>query len=278
MAKDKDMFGDLGVTSESQNRLPVFQPSDKPQYININFDSAYGKVKISGRLGQTHKNLLETCFYLREKYFYNPEEKYPTLKLLVDMYKIRKFLSSKGGEYSYQKILELFEDMRNVKIHIERTNQNGEEFVGDGNLISDILDDEEEIQYSKNKNKSRKLKIVNFGILATKLMEEELKFSYNPKPIFELKSGISKAIVRFLKTQQKMPKGGYKLDTLIKLVSPKELGVKAIRDIRARFLKDKEVLEKNFNIIITKNLHVVCKKPMYALVDETTKNNDNNES
>jgi len=269
----------LGVTTESQNRLPIFQPSDKPKFVdNINFESAYGRVKISGRLGQTHKNLLETCLYLKEEYYYNPEEKYPTLKLVIDPYKVRKFLSSKGGEYSNKGILNLFEDMQNVKIHIEKTKVDGGELIGDGNLISDVFDNEEEIQYSKNKNKTRKLKVISFGVLATKLIAEELKFGYNPGPILELKSGISKAIVRFLKTQKKMPNGGYKLDTLITLVSLKKLTNSEIRKNRARFLKDREILEKNFNIIITKNLHVVCQKPLYALIEETTKNKDNNES
>jgi len=267
MNKESENFG---VTTESQNRLPIFQASNKPDVVNVEFETIYGKVKITGKLGQSHKSLLETCLFLKEDYYYNTEDEYPNLKILVDMYKIRKFMSRKGGEYSYNTIMNLFKDMKETNIRLEKKNG----WTGEGNLVSDILDNKKEIS-SKNK-KFRKKKIIVLGVLATQLIAEELKFFYNPKPIINLKNGISKAIARFLFTQdsKKMPRGGYKLDTLIKFVNRYKLTNEQIRDIRKKFMEDKEILEKECNISITTDKHVILKKPPEVYVIETTKKED----
>jgi len=265
----------IGVTTESQNRLPIFQPSNKAVMVkDVEFETTYGKVKITGRLGQIHKTLLEACLFLKEDYYYNAEDEYPTLKLLIDPYKIRKFMSKNGGDYSYDVIMNLFRDMKETNIRIEKKNG----WKGEGNLISDVIDDKKEIT-SKNQ-KIRKKKIVALGILATQLIVKELKFFYNPKPIINLKNGISKAIARFLFTQdiKKMPRGGYKLDTLISFVNRDKLTPAQMRKMRKNFLEDKEALEKECNIFITKDKHVILKKPpeVYAIepVVESTKNGE----
>jgi len=57
--------------------------------------------------------------------------------------------------------------------------------------------------------------VITFGNVVTVLFEKERCFTYDPKPIIELKHGISQAIVRFLKTQKNHPPAGYHLKSLV---------------------------------------------------------------
>lgn len=230
----------LGVTTESQNRLPIFEPTMKPREGVRVFEGKYGKLLVEGRLGQAHKNLLETIFWKKEIYTFDEEDGIEFLKVAYDEMKIRKYLSQKS-EYSYERYRELLKDMIRTYISLE-TNK----LRIQGTLIMQIYESK-----VKRPTRSRSpiipkevpLTVIKFGAVATALFKNELKFTYNPKPIIGLKSGISQALARFLKTQQSHPTAGYHLRPLIEILEGK-MTSKRWWKIREYLKEDAENLEQ----------------------------------
>jgi len=230
----------LGVTTESQNRLPIFEPTMKPREGVRVFEGKYGKLLVEGRLGQAHKNLLETIFWKKEIYTFDEEDGIEFLKVAYDEMKIRKYLSQKS-EYSYERYRELLKDMIRTYISLE-TNK----LRIQGTLIMQIYESK-----VKRPTRSRSpiipkevpLTVIKFGAVATALFKNELKFTYNPKPIMGLKSGISQALARFLKTQQSHPTAGYHLRGLIENLEG-QMENKKWWEIRRYLKEDAEKLEE----------------------------------
>jgi hypothetical protein len=86
------------------------------------------------------------------------------------------------------------------------------------------------------------LTTIKFGAIATALLEKELKFTYDPKPIMKLSSGISQALVRYLITHRGHPQAGYHLRELIKNLDEPTEG-KQWRNIKGALKQDAKHLE-----------------------------------
>jgi len=90
--------------------------------------------------------------------------------------------------------------------------------------------------------------VLKLGSVANRLISEELRFTYDPKPIMCLSSGISQAIVRFIKTQKRHPKVGYHLKALLEnLIENVEGDV--WKNVRRSLRRDAEIL-KSLSITI----------------------------
>jgi len=232
---------DIGVTTESLNRLPVFEPTLKPQFKERNFVNAYGKVFVIGRLGQDHKNLLETILYKRKVYkSYKDEEGNRCFEVLYDEYEVRKYLG-KESVYCKTGYQSLIEDMKQAYIKIET-----KELITEGNLIADktlsgIYSKQTKSNLPSLKGKRIPYVVLKLGSVANRLISEELHFTYDPKPIMILKSGISQAIVRYLKTQKKHPRSGYHLKELVENIEDDVKGQKW-KNVRRFLKKDAEGL------------------------------------
>jgi len=235
----------IGVATESQNRLPLFEPTLKPTYRKRVFENQYGKIVIEGRLGQGHKNLLETILWKREVYKHIEIEGKKYLKLVYDQEKIRKYLSQ-GTKYSYQTYKKLIQDMIQTYIELET-----DKVRIKGTLIMEV---EESLVKKPVKSKSpiipkqTPLTAVIFGAVGTALIDNELRFTYDPKRITELDNGISQAIVRFLLTHKRHPRAGYHLKELVENIEEKVEGQKWW-NIK-RFLKEDTEKLKDIGIVI----------------------------
>lgn len=205
---------DIGVSTASLNRLPIFEPTLKPRFRERSFENAYGRLFVVGRLGQDHKNVLEAILYKRKVYkSYKDEEGNRCFEVLYDEYEVRKYLSE--SVYCKTGYQSLIEDMKQAYVRIET-----KELVAEGNLIADKT--VSKIYSKRTKSNLPGLKgqripyvVLKLGSVANRLISEELRFTYDPKPIMLLHSGISQAIVRFIKTQKRHPKLGYHLKDLI---------------------------------------------------------------
>jgi hypothetical protein len=239
LAELRKQLEDIGVATESQNRLPMFEPTLKPQYQKRVYEGKYGKLLVEGRLGQAHKNLLEAILWKREAHTYIEIEGKEHLKVAYDREKIRKYLSQ-SSKYSYAKYKELLKDMIQTYIELET-----DKVRIKGTLIMKV---QESLVKKPTKGKSpiipeeTPLTVVIFGDVATALIDKELRFTYDPKPIMKLDSGISQAIVRFLKTHQSHPQAGYHLKGLVANLIENVEGQKWW-DIRRLLKKDAEKLE-----------------------------------
>jgi hypothetical protein len=251
---------DIGVSTASLNRLPVFEATLKPQHQQRYFENAYGKVFVEGKLGQDHKNVLETILYKRKAYrSYRDEEGNRCFEVLFDEYEVRKYLSmSKGSAYSKERYEELIEDMKEAYIRIET-----KELTVEGKLISDktlsgIYSKQTKSNLPALKGQKIPYTVLKLGSVINSLISEELRFTYDPKPIMLLHSGVSQAIARFIKTQKRHPKVGYHLKALLEELIDVEGDV--WKNVRRSLRRDAEIL-KNLSITIDfgkDRLYVAC--------------------
>jgi hypothetical protein len=236
----KETIREIGVTTESQNRLPIFEPSNKPREGVRVFEGKYGRLTVKGRLGQPHKNLLEVILWKKELHDYFKDGKSKYLKVLYDEEKIRRYLSQKSI-YSYERYRILLEDMIRTVITLET-----EKLKTQGTLIMQI-DESPVLKPVKSRSpiipKQVPLVTIKFGAVATALIENELKFTYDPKPIMQLRSGISQAIVRYLRTHKDHPPAGYHLRALLENLE-KQMEDKKWWEIRRYLKEDAEKLEE----------------------------------
>ena len=241
----------IGVATPTQNRLPIFEPSNKPREGTRTYEVNYGRYKrltVEGRLGQAHKSLLETILWKRELYDYIYDEqaggdeiiKNKYLKVLYDREKIRKYLSpNEKGKYSWQGYNDLLKDMTRTTIILE----------GDKRRISPLVIDFYDSPVTKPVHskspiipKETSLTTIVFGSIITTLLDTEFGLIYNPKPIIKLSAGISQAIARLILTHKKHPPAGYNLRELVKRLGCPTEGI-GWRNIKRALKQDAEQLE-----------------------------------
>jgi len=244
----KKKLNNIGVATETLNRLPAFEASMKPRQTTRTFEGKYGKVTVEGRLGQVHKTLLETILFKKELHDYihtnqvigGGKIKVKYLKVLYDREKIRKYMAQGKGKYSKERYKILLDDMMRTILTL---NIKGEEVRGP--LVIDLYDSPTFKPINTKSPiipKEVKLTTIIFGSVITTLIENELKFTYSPKLIMALSSGVSQALVRFLLTHQNHPAAGYHLKQLVKnLDCPTEGG--EWYDIKRALKRDAEQLE-----------------------------------
>jgi len=232
----------LGVATESLNRLPIFQPTLKPKVETRTFENKYGKITIEGRLGQAHKSLLETILFKRKAFALREEENKICLKILYDEYEVRKHMSQ-GSKYNYETYQRLIKDMIKTYIKLETR-----KLTIEGTLISRKLTAKNYSHKTKSnlpdlKGKEIAYAVIEFGDVASLLITKELKFTYDPKPIMALDSGISQALVRYLKTHRAHPTAGYHLKELVENIEG-QMQEKRWWKIREYLKKDTDLLKK----------------------------------
>jgi len=257
----------IGVATESQNRLPMFEASNKPRQGIRSFKGRHGEVTVEGRLGQIHKNLLEAILWKKELHSYihtdqtigNGKIKVKYLKVLFDREKVRKFLAQGKGKYSKQRYKILLDDMMRTILTL---NVRGETMRGP--LVIDLYDSPVAKPINTKSPiipKQVKLTTIVFGSVITTLLDNELKFNYNPKKLLALNSGVSQALIRYLATHKNHPPAGYHLKELAKdLDCPIERA--EWYDIKRALKRDAETLETlgiviNFErerLFVTKNI------------------------
>jgi len=213
LAEERKQQPDIGVTTISLNRLPIFQPSLRAEYREEAFDSPHGKITVKGRLGQNHKSLLETILYCRKLYDFDKENM--CLRVLYSEYEVRKHLTKGSSKYNYKGYKQLIEDMKQTYISLDT----GEQVI-EGKLIKEPKPSSNYKRKIRNNLPTIKKKevpyiILELGEVLSYLFDKELKFTYDPKPIIGLRNGISQAVVRYLKTQKNHPTAGYHLRQLI---------------------------------------------------------------
>jgi len=239
---------DIGVGTETLNRLPIFEPTARPTYGERAFENKHGKITVRGRLGQNHKSLLEVILYKRKFYkAYKDEEGKPHIKILYSEYEVKKHMSI-GSVYSKERYKALLDDMKEAYVKIEKEGR-----VIEGKLIEDVTISHKYSKRTKSnlpnlKGQEIPYSVLVLGDITTQLILEELKFTYDPKLITQLDSGISQAIVRYLKTHAKHPRAGYHLKELVENLLNNVEGQKWY-NIKTQLKRDSDKL-KSLGIVI----------------------------
>jgi hypothetical protein len=237
LAEKRKQQPDIGVTTITLNRLPIFQPTLRAKYQKKAFESPYGRLTVEGRLGQNHKSLLEVILYLRK--LYDLDEENMKLRVLYNEYEVKKYLTTGSTTYSYEGYKQLMEDMKQAYIELGT--------IPPEPIIKGITPSNNYWRKTKGnlpavKGKELPYMIVEFGSVISYLVIKELRFTYDPKPILQL-HGISQAVARYLKTHKNHPSAGYHLRTLIETLTGNIEGQEWY-NIKRLLKKDVEGLKK----------------------------------
>jgi hypothetical protein len=224
------------------------------------FSTTHHDCQVTGRLGQVHCDLIEATLFTVEKFQMVADG---GMAVLIDQNKLRKTMSE--NKYSYSTMMNLFEDIRGAKLkfwphgRVEKKAET-EEIEISGGIIDHILKSTSEERYNPlfgkiyTAQEYRSLDIVRFNVAyITLLSMDEIKLFYDPRPIINLRYGISKAITRHVLSHsiKHQPNGGWKVDTLIHAVAGEITG-QALWDAR-RYLNEEVEALKKIGILIEDN-------------------------
>jgi len=218
-----------------ENRFAIFQPTDRPVEKTVVLQVKNGTIKVTGKLGQAHKDILEFIKYNHIKYGYTQDGR---IAFLVDLYQLRKALGKKTL-YSYETLVNFVKDLIRTTIELDT-----ETMKITGNFLAQITESKVEVTHSKL-GTIRKLTRIEFSKLGTILLENDIKLFYDPLPIAKLQHGISKALARYCLSHKNQPNGGWKLDALLKTILGDGSKSQDVRNAKRRIKQDAEQLKKS---------------------------------
>jgi hypothetical protein len=228
---------DLPVTTAHQSRLRLFQPTRRPVRGIYVIETSWGKVKITGRLGQAHADIIESMLYTAEKVGLMPDGR---LRLLVDPYIVRKTARLGGEETEI-----INNDIMGTVVDVLEPDHLKQK----GHLIDHIYKavdkDGTPLTKSNPLGGTREMWSVVFGPVGTKLIFEDLSVKYDPAKISCLRHGSSQAIVRLVLPHdiEQQPNGGWHVDTLIRQTCG-NVNNQELRNRRREIKKDADSLAK----------------------------------
>lgn len=231
------MIGGKNLTPTStvtQARVILYQPSQRPSMRSGEWvETAFGRCKVKGRLGQRHADLVEAILYCSEK---RRDISDGGVELLVDPARVRKVISD--DRYSFEQIEKLIAELRAATIVIETPQF---DFPIIGGLIDHVIPSQA-TRPDPLTGGDRHLWRVRLGVALVMLLRHDLGLHYNPEPIARLQHGISQAVARHILSHKVVPPGGWHIDTVIVAVAGK-LNSKAMRDARFRLKEDADGLK-----------------------------------
>jgi hypothetical protein len=217
--------GDYPTTTTIPARVRIFQPSQRPTARRGDWiETAWGRVRVSGRLGQRHADIYEAIRHTA----LDSRARDGQTDLLVDPARVRRVL---GQHYSYSTLWRLLDEIMQAVVEIDTPGVRGL-----GYLIDSVTESKKRARDPLTGGE-RTLWVVRLGLAARALDERDLPLHYDPAPVARLQHGISQAVARHVLTHKTEPRGGWSIDGLIIAVAG-EIGEQAMRDARRRVRAD----------------------------------------
>jgi hypothetical protein len=217
-------------------------------------ETPWGRIKLWGRLGQQHADVLDAICFEREK---RADLEDGRIKLLVDPSRVRRRAGITSGT-QFQAILK---ELEQAVIEIVEPAH----LACSGHLIDHIdyatrSDGTRITRHDPLTGGERALWRVELGKALCTLVAGDIWLGYDPAPIARLDRGIVQAIARHVLSHKSGPRGGWTLDGLIRAVAG-ELDSKAMRDRRLECRKQAAQLEAIGIIIDSDRVRRVEQKP-----------------
>ena len=248
---------DMPTATANEHRLRIFAPTRRPNAVSEKrIKTTHGEIKITGKLGQAHADLLDAICYCAEKKVCMEDGR---IKLLVDPAAVRRKANITGGG-QFEKMRQ---ELRGATLQILAPAH----LVCEGGLIDYIeparrSDGSPITRHNPLTGEARPLWRVELGKAFCKLLGNDAFQTYDPAPIAKLQHGISRAIARHVLTHARQPLGGWKLDTLIKAVAGNDLCLQAMRDRRREVRADAADMAANIGILVERDrVHSVEQSP-----------------
>ncbi|MDA8375660.1 MAG: hypothetical protein M0Z50_01045 [Planctomycetia bacterium] len=238
----------LPTATAHQSRLRLFQPTRRPKSIEEVIKTPWGTIRIKGRLGQAHANILEAMLSHCEKHAKLEDGR---IKLLIDPYQIMKT----ANQTSWSTFKKNLDDLMQAIIEIKEPDH----LKCIGHLIDHIdkavRSDGTSITKHNPLGGEREMWRVEIGKAGTMLIESDLKLFYKTQIIASLKYGISQAVARHILTHKTEPNGGWKVDVLIFALCP-NIPSYSLKDRRNELAEDAPGLLATGLKIENKRIHL----------------------
>lgn len=228
------------TTTTLESRLRIAQPTRRPILLEQVNTNSYGTVRVKGKLGQQHLDVLSAIRYSGKPVRMDDGR----IKLLCDPAEVRRISNQTSGS-TFKNIrddlmafiVEIIEPKPLACIgHL--VDHIGNATKSDGSLI-----------LARNPfGGERHLWRVELGKAACMLLDTDFRLDYDPGPIARLEHGITQAIARHLMTHKNEPNGGWIIDNLIKMVAG-DISAQAMRD-RRRELRSEECALKIIGYLV----------------------------
>lgn len=224
----------LPTATAHQSRLRFFQPTRRPKPIEEIIKTAWGTIRIKGRLGQAHADILEAILSGSEKHAKLEDGR---IKLLVDPFQVMKI----ANQPSWSTFKKNLDDLIQALIEIKEPNH----LKCIGHFIDHIdkavRSDGSSITKRNPFGGEREMWRVEIGKAGSMLIENDLRLYYRTQEIASLKFGISQAVARHVLTHKTQPNGGWKVDALILALCP-NIPAYSLKDRRKELVDDSEKL------------------------------------
>lgn len=236
----EDIFarGTVPASTAYQARLMIFQPTRRPRELAQLIQTAWGKHRVKGRLGQQHADVLEAILHsgTKPRRLGDDDDR---IKILVDPAEVRR--KSRQDGTTLQRVLD---DLMQAIIQIIEPDH----LAGIGHLI-------DHIDWARRPSGAFIVKAppggavicerrqwrVDLGKMLCRLVDSDLWISRDPYPIAAMRHGISQAVARHVLSHKVSPKGGWRLDGLIASVAG-PLSAQQQRNRRREIHQDVEAL------------------------------------
>lgn len=227
----------LPTATVHESRLRLFQATRRPKMIETFQETSWGRVRIRGKLGQQHADLLESIRHCAEAQMI---DQIGRIKLLVDPARVRKITGQEGATLQrdlddlLSVVIEILEPehLRCVGHLIDHV---GKAQRGDGTYVT-------RSNPLGGRGGQRYLWRVTIGEAAMHMLAADLRIDYDPEAMAKIDHGVTAAVVRLARTHRDEPAGGWTLDGLIMAVAG-NLSDQALRDRRRELRADAQVLE-----------------------------------
>lgn len=230
------------TSTRTQARVVLFQPSQRPGRRTGDWQvTSWGRVRVSGRLGQRHADTLEAICWTA---IARRDIEDGGIELLVDPHSVRRVMTTGGPgpqeekadpdpgqkkkkkgppRYSSEQLHVLLADLRAAVIEIETP-----ELARDGQrIIGGLLDHwipSRRAVMDPLTGGVRQLWRVRLGVALMALIRQDAAIWRDPAPIARLGSGVSQALARHILTHRAAPRGGWRLDGLLDAVGARADG------------------------------------------------------
>lgn len=227
----------MPTTTAHAARLCLFQPTRRPRQLKQHeIATPWGKVLLTGRLGQQHADFFEALCFERER---RVDFEDGRIKLLVDPAAVRRRARIASG----QEFTEIKTELQAAVIQILEPTR----FACSGHLVDHIdeakRDDGSFLTRPNPLGGDRRLWRVDVGKALCRLVAGDIWLGYDPRPIAAIGCGIAQAVARHALTHEREPRGGWTLDGLIHAVRPGTQTDAAMRKARHQIREAAEALQ-----------------------------------
>lgn len=220
--------GGVPTATVSQARLRIFQPTRRPVMLDQMIATAWGRIRVKGRLGQQHDDVLESIMFCGRR----PRDIGDgRIKLLVDPADVRRRARQDGTT-----LRRVLDDLMQAIVEIIEPTPMAET----GHLIDRIKP--ANVSACNPLGGERSLWRVELGPVLCKMLAADLWQYRDPQPIAQLRHGISQAVARHVLSHREGTCDHWSIDTLIKAVAG-DLSGRAMLDRKRELAADVDALQ-----------------------------------